>query len=187
MKKFKKILALALSLIMILSFLASCGNEETAPAGDSSAETTEDNVIRKVEAFTSVTTEGEDVTEEIFKNSRITMINMWGTFCSPCINEMPDLEKISKEYDKEEFQLIGIVSDSMDKDDPKLKDIIEKTGVTYTNIMNSESLVKVIMNAVQAVPTTVFVDSEGNIVHVEVGGKSYDVWKNIIDNVLENV
>lgn len=187
MKKFKKILALALALIMILSFATSCGNEETAPAGDSSTETTEDNVIRKVEAFTSVTTEGEDVTEEIFKESEVTMINMWGTFCSPCINEMPDLEKISNEYDKEKFQLVGIVSDSMDKDDPKVKDVIEKTGVTYTNIMNSDSLVKVIMNAVQAVPTTVFVDSEGNIIHVEMGGKDYETWKNIIDKVLENV
>ena len=187
MKKFKKILALTLALVMMLASLAACGNEEAVPSEDNGAETSEENVIRKVEAFTSVTTEGEDVTEEIFKNSEVTMINMWGTFCSPCINEMPDLEKISKEYDKKEFQLVGIVSDSMDKDDPKVKNVIEKTGVTYTNIMNSESLVKVIMNAVQAVPTTVFVDSEGNIIHVEVGGKDYDSWKNIIDNVLENV
>ena len=187
MKKIKKISALALSLIMILSFATACGNEDNASAGSGNAETTEDNVIRKVEAFTSVTTEGEEVTEKIFSNSEVTMINMWGTFCSPCINEMPDLEKISKEYEKEQFQLIGIVSDSMDKDDPKVKNVIEKTGVTYTNIMNSDSLVQVIMNAVQAVPTTVFVDSEGNIIHVEVGGKDYDGWKNIIDKVLENV
>lgn len=41
---------------------------------------------------------GNRVTEEIFKDYSLTMINVWGTFCSPCVGEMPDIEKLYQYY-----------------------------------------------------------------------------------------
>ena len=48
-------------------------------------------------AFESETLDGEKVTEEIFQQADLTMVNIWATFCGPCIQEMPDLAQLSEE------------------------------------------------------------------------------------------
>ncbi len=177
MKKFKKILVLSLSMIALLAMLSGCGKPE---------EETE-NVITNFGTFESKTFEGETVTEEVFKNAEVTMINVWGTFCSPCIHEMPDLEKISQTYKEKGFQLIGLVSDNDTPGAGTVKQIIEQTGTTYTHIMNSQELSSGILSAVQAVPTTIFVDKKGKILQVVVGGKNYEQWSEIVSDVMESV
>ena len=48
-----------------------------------------------VPAFTTEDLDGNEVTESILKDKDVTMINIWGTFCPPCIEEMPELAKLS--------------------------------------------------------------------------------------------
>ena len=69
--------------------------------------------------FTASTTEGEDWNSEKFANSKLTMINVWATYCNPCLAEMPDLGELAAEYDAADFQIIGVVSDVMAEDDSK--------------------------------------------------------------------
>lgn len=187
MKKMRKILLTTLVIILSISVFAACGNESTESTESTENTGNEENVITNFGSFESLTFEGDKVTESVFANSKLTMINVWGTFCGPCVNEMPDLEKLQKEYDKEEFQLIGIVSDKMTPGDESAREIIDKTGVTYLQIMNSESLAHGTLAAVQAVPTTIFVDKDGEIVNVAVGGKTYENWKTLVEQVLENM
>ena len=49
-------------------------------------------------AFETQTHYGIPVTEEIFTQADLTMVNIWGTFCGPCIREMPDLGELADEY-----------------------------------------------------------------------------------------
>ena len=185
MKEMKKLFITTLVIVLSIAFFAACGNQESEAPVDNGAAKEEETT--SFGAFDSKTFEGKDVKADVFKNSELTMVNIWGTFCGPCINEMPDLEKLSKEYDREKFQIIGLVSDNATPGDESVREILDKTGVTYTQIMNSESLSKGILSAVQAVPTTVFVDREGKIVNVSVGGKSYKDWKNLVDDIMESM
>lgn len=138
--------------------------------------------------FISEDIEGNEVSSEIFKGKKVTMVNLWATFCSPCIREMPDLEKLSKDYADKGLQIIGIPCDAYnDELVSQAEDIIKYTGVTYLNILPSATLDEAKLNSVMSVPETVFVDENGvQIGESIVGSKSYEQWAEIIDSVLES-
>ena len=75
------------------------------------------------------------------------MVNLWGTFCGPCINEMPHLGEISKEYADKGVAVVGILVDVTDNDgnvfEPQYNnalDIVAQTKVEYVNIIPSKEL-----------------------------------------------
>jgi len=61
--------------------------------------------------FEGTTIDGEALTSDCFAQSKLTMLNIWATYCGPCIQEMPDLGQIAAEYDRAEFQILGLISD----------------------------------------------------------------------------
>ena len=144
-------------------------------------------------AFESETLDGKKVTDEIFKGNKVTMVNVWGTFCGPCINEMPDLGKISEDYKDKGVRVIGVICDTYDyaKNEnlpetvQSAKNIVAETGASYTHILHSASLNKAKLDTIYSVPTTYFLDEDGAIIGSEyVGARSYKQWCQIIDSML---
>lgn len=136
--------------------------------------------------FETVDLQGASVNQDIFAESNLTMLNIWGTFCGPCIREMPDLGELSGEYDKEHFQIVGLISDVGQPKDEVAQEIVDKTKADYTHIINSQELMDGYLGQVQAVPTTVFLDREGKQVgETYTGSRDKDSWKKIIEEVLE--
>jgi len=120
------------------------------------------------------------------------MVNIWGTFCSPCIGEMPDLQTISEEYADKGFQIVGIVCDVKDESDVETiglaKEIVNQTGVKYVNIIPSASLDSAILNSILSVPATIFLDENGQQIGQNyVGSRSLEGWKAIIDSILSDM
>ena len=137
-------------------------------------------------SFETVTLDGTAVTQDIFQEADLTMVNIWGTFCGPCISEMPDLGELADEYAEKGVQIVGIVSDVTDPGNEEAKAIVEETGADYTHIVTDPSMLDGYLAGVQVVPTTVFVNSEGKKVgDIYTGAKSKEVWSGIIDELLE--
>lgn len=135
--------------------------------------------------FETQTHYGIPVTEEIFTQADLTMVNIWGTFCGPCIREMPDLGELADEYAEKGVQIVGIISDVTTTYHADVETIIQKTGADYTHLILTESLYRGYLSEVQVVPTTVFVDSEGKQVgEVYTGSKDKETWAEIIDTAL---
>ncbi len=142
-------------------------------------------------SFTAPGLEGGVYSGTVFQGHRLTMMNVWGTYCSPCIREMPELERLSKEYG-EAFRLIGVVIDAADRNlnvIPEIKEeakkIASQTGATYLQLLPSRSLNDLFLSGVQATPVTVFLDENGVILGEPVyGNKDYDGWKKLIDAYL---
>ena len=138
--------------------------------------------------FTASTTEGEDWNSEKFANSKLTMINVWATYCNPCLAEMPDLGELAAEYDAADFQIIGVVSDVLAEDDSKnieyAKQLIEETKANYPHLLLNESLYMSFVGAVSAVPTTFFVRQDGSMVGYLTGAMAKENWKELIDELL---
>lgn len=174
----------------VQSALKESGTNETqgkgaeTDAGDAS--TTADNGLFGI--FSSKTIFNEDVDQNIFTEADLTMVNIWGTFCGPCIREMPDLGELSQEYEEKGVKIVGIVSDVIEAEDAQALEIVEATKADYTHIVLSEDLYANYLNKVSVVPTTVFVDREGKQVgSVYAGAKSKAQWAKLIDELLEQV
>jgi len=143
--------------------------------------------------FETADLDGNKVTEALFADNRVTMINIWGTFCPPCIREMPDLGQLSTAYKEKGVQIVGVVIDALDRYgrvDDKIKadarKIIDKTKADYLHVAPTIAMFSGLLKDVQAVPTTIFVDSKGHqIGEAYLGSRSYKDWKKIIDSILE--
>ncbi len=128
--------------------------------------------------------------EDLFSNNTITMINIWGTYCGPCINEMPDLEVLNKRLKEKNCGIIGVVCDISglnDKQHTELaEEIIQSTGVTYLNLLPWSKLDA--QMPTEYIPTTYFVDSSGQIIgEMVVGARGADDYEAIINSLLKNL
>ncbi|HKM34195.1 MAG TPA: rhodanese-like domain-containing protein [Lachnospiraceae bacterium] len=143
-------------------------------------------------SFSTVDLNGEYVDESFFQDKKITMVNVWATFCSPCLQEMPELGELSQEYADKDVQFVGVVLDTMDADAnvdqsqvENARQLVEQTGASYTHLLPSRDLLQAGLAEMYYVPTTFFVDSNGSIVgETYVGSKSKEEWTAIIDSVI---
>lgn len=188
----KKVIALVLSILCVMLIFASCGNgggsdvteqNSTQPTGSSFPRG--DEIFKDTESYDL---DGNKVDSSIFKGKKLTMVNVWGTFCSPCIGEMPDLQKLSENYADKDFQIIGIVCDIDGKDDSEkielAKEICEETGVKYVSLVPSESLDDALLDSVVSVPATFFLDEDGKQLDRNyIGSRSYEGWTAIVDSI----
>ena len=143
-------------------------------AGNTSGET---KSAMPVPAFTTEDLDGNEVTESILKDKDVTMINIWGTFCPPCIEEMPELAKLSASL-PENAQIIGILCDVSLNDKSALQDaksIVSKAGTNYPCLLLNDSLTDY-LSQFMYVPTTIFVDSEGNQIGEPVVGADFNAY-----------
>lgn len=124
--------------------------------------------------------------EEFYKEKSLTLVNVWGTFCGPCKEEMPDLAKLYEDY-KDKVNFLGVVVDtnvSMDTNVEEAQQIIKDSGVNYKNIMPNPTTEDTLVN-ITAMPTTFFVNSEGKVLGGFVGKANKDSLAATIDKLLE--
>lgn len=187
MKKIKGLL-----IMMMLLVLTACGSNQTEEVDTVETQETEEREekeeVKIFGVFDSQTLDGEKVTEDIFSEAELTMVNIWGTFCGPCISEMPDLGEISREYADKGFQIIGLLSDVNEPGDETALQIVNETKADYRHIVASEDLIINVLQYVSAVPTTIFVDEEGNMVgQIYSGSRDKESWELIINQCLVEV
>ena len=179
-------MAVSLLLVMIL-FLCGCGSS----SGREENTTAQNGNPRGKQQFgTFVTTgmDGTEVNQDIFSEAELTMVNIWATYCSPCISEMPHLQELSEEYADKNVAIVGIISDVTQAGDPNAVEVMELTGVRYPQLVHSQDLYDNFLHLVQAVPTTVFVDKDGiRVGDVIMGAKTKDGWIEEIEKRLEMI
>lgn len=185
-----KLVLLILVLICMLS--VGCGKkDETGTVADVQTTTTAEGQEVYVLEFEAATVDGEKITSECFTDSKLTMINVWATYCSPCLSEMPDLGEIAAAYDKSEFQIMGIVcdvmSDAKEADIQYVKELINTTKADYPHLLLNESLYINLVGAVESVPTTFFVNQKGELLGYVVGAQSKSTWEGIINDLLADI
>ncbi|MDR1771367.1 MAG: TlpA family protein disulfide reductase [Hungatella sp.] len=149
-------------------------------------ESTETVLGDAMPTFTTKDLNGNTVTNDIFAKKKLTVVNVWGTFCGPCIEEMPELEAWSKEL-SDDIQIIGIVGDIDGEKDTKhlnlAKKIVEKAGVSFINLNVNDNF-KDLMDGIIGYPTTFLVDQSGAIVGDPIVGAEMDSYKSAVEAYL---
>lgn len=140
----------------------------------------------KIPAFKAKDLDGNEVTDSIFKEKDLTVVNIWGTFCTPCVEEMPELGEWAKEM-PDNVQIVGLVCDIESDNDETHKElaktIMEKADAGFTQIIANNDFSS-IMNWVTGVPSTIFVDKEGNITGKPIIGADVSAYKKFVENYL---
>ena len=207
MTKQKKYLGISLLVAMGL-MLAACGAGGTSSgaeaaqsaSGSNSPSSPSESVAQEKapEPFTAFETTdlmtGEARNQSLFADYDLTLINVWATFCGPCLSEMPDLGELSAEYAEQGVQVVGIVTDVLNADGTfsesqleTAREIVDKTGANYVHLLPSKDL-DVVLRAITAVPTTIFVDKDGNMVgKAYLGARDADGWRAIIEEMRKEV
>ncbi|MDE5699042.1 MAG: TlpA family protein disulfide reductase [Lachnospiraceae bacterium] len=160
------------------------GNTEEAEKSGSNAGT---GIPSQMPSFTAKDLDGNTVTEDIFGEKDLTVVNIWGTFCPPCIAEMPELGEWADAM-PDNVQIVGLIIDISGDEDTKHHDlavtITETAGVKYTNIIANTDF-NDILKWVVGVPTTLFVDQNGAIVGEPIVGANVEGYKTFVEEYLD--
>lgn len=157
-------------------------NEEGAPI-------TETGFPSQIPSFSAKDLDGNTVTEDIFAGKDLTVVNIWGTFCNPCIAEMPELGEWAASM-PDNVQIVGLIVDISGDEDTRHHDlaveITKKAGAEFTHIIANADL-NALMQWIVGVPTTLFVDQEGNLVGEPVIGADVDGYKTFVEEYLNGL
>lgn len=157
----------------------------------SAEQSTEEGAFEKM-SLTNLA--GDEIDKTIFEGHDLTVINVWATSCKPCLSEMPELAKLSDEYEQNggQVQIIGLCTDLVDMDANRVdsqielaNQIVELTGADYTHLVPDDEMLNFLMENIIGVPTTFFVDSQGKEVGESViGARDQAAWQEEINNRL---
>ncbi|MBU5335422.1 TlpA family protein disulfide reductase [Intestinibacter bartlettii] len=194
--KITKKVVLALVAMMAMSSLVGCSKSNGgASNGANQSQSQEINKnLSESKLFKNLDTEdldGNKIDKSIFAKNKLTMVNVWNTGCTPCVEEIPVLDKLNKEYRDKRVSIKGLLLESrvgLNEEERKtVNEILSKANATYQQILTSQSMLDDDTLLLQAFPTTFFVDKDGNIVDSIEGSNDYDGWKAKIEEVLKKV
>ena len=145
-----------------------------------------------VGTFETTDIDGNTYTEKVFSDYDLTLVNAFTTWCSPCVNEMPELEKLYQEMKDQGVDVVGMVLDSVSEDGTPDDSIVqkaqllkEKTGVTYPLLIPDKGFLNGRISGLQSFPESFFVDKDGNIVGDPImGSNTFDGWKEAVEKQL---
>jgi thiol-disulfide isomerase/thioredoxin len=138
-------------------------------------------------AFSTLDLDGRQVTSSVFAEKKLTMLNFWATWCPPCLSEMPDLGRLGRTM-PEGSQLIGVLMDADDEESiDEAQGILEEAKADFPQIVPVREMAS-FLRSVSAIPTTIFVDSQGQIVGKPlVGSRSEAAYRAAIEDALQSL
>ncbi|MEP7302800.1 MAG: TlpA disulfide reductase family protein [Caldimonas sp.] len=93
------------------------------------------------------------------QRGRVVMVNFWATWCGPCRQEMPQLDRLYQKYRASGFVLLGV---NVDDDVHKAADVAAKLGVSFPVLLDTDKAVSKLYD-LSTMPSTVIIDRDGKV------------------------
>ena len=152
------------------------------------------NVATDLSNLQTMDIDGKEFSGKDFSDYDLTMVNVFATWCSPCVQEIPDLAEIQKEMKDKGVNIVGVVTDTVDQTGEnqealeKAKLIRERSKAEYPFLIPDKSNFNGRLSGIQAFPETFFVDKKGQIVgETYSGSRNKKAWIEIIEKELAKV
>ena len=99
------------------------------------------------------------------QRGRVVMVNFWATWCGPCRQEMPHLNKLHDKYRDAGFVLLGV---NIDDNARAATDLAAKLGLRFPVLLDTDKSVSRLYD-LGSMPATVLIDREGRVRHLHRG------------------
>jgi len=104
---------------------------------------------------------------------QVVLINFWASWCGPCRQEMPLLDRLHQRYEDTGFAVLGV---NVEGEVAPAREIVDKTNVSFPVLIDEGQLVSELYK-LEAMPSTVVVDRDGRIRYIHRGYKPGDEAK----------
>ena len=139
-------------------------------------------------SFSTKTLYGKSFSSSCFSGYDLIFINFWAEWCGPCVGELPDLQKIHKNYKN-----VLVIGAYVSYDNDAAIETAESCGVSYPLISTADVLqlydyLTIYDDGSFSIPQTCLFDNRGyQIGESYVGSRSYDSWASIVEDALSNL
>ena len=122
------------------------------------------------------------------RNGKILFLNIWATWCAPCVEEYPDLVKLAHLYSNSDVEVVGISADYPDEIESKIQPFLKKQNVPFRSFVAKFDHQEDFINSVNpkwsgALPATLIIDQTGKQRFFRVGAGTFDLFRSSIDSV----
>lgn len=119
-----------------------------------------------------ITEKGEERTLSGFRGKAV-LLNVWATWCPPCREEMPSLDRLQRLKGGPDFEVVAL---SIDKDGAnKVRPFFDEVGISSLQMYLDPSMTAMKTLGVVGLPTTLLIDAKGNELKRWVGPREWDV------------
>lgn len=126
--------------------------------------------------YAAMTLNGDTLTLQEMRGKPV-LLNVWATWCKPCVREMPALERLHQEMSPEGLTIVAVSVDNaaFGVADPKysVQAFTEEFGLTFTILLDPENRVESAFRVV-GLPMTFLIDRDGRIVERIIGAREWD-------------
>ena len=144
-----------------------------------------DRLIGQTLEFETIDLDGNVVkSADLFKDNAVTMVNLWGTWCSNCINEMAELAQLHTRLQEKGCGIVGLEYElkPIETMADTARAVMTANGTTYPNTIMPQG--DPILSQFGSFPTTLFVDSEGKILTYPIVGAAVDRYEPTVEALL---
>ena len=117
----------------------------------------------------------------------IIVLTFWAPWCNPCMAELPHLNRIDKNYEDRDVNVVAVSIDAA-RHISKVKAYVKSRKYAFTTLIDRDTTVVSQYNPSKAIPYTVVIDRQGRIVHFHTGyaNGDEDIYIDLIEEMLEN-
>ena len=119
------------------------------------------------------------------QRGKVVLINIWATWCGPCVAEMPDIDQLAKDY-AEELVVIGV---NCGEAEQTIADFVAENGYSYLFAADTDYYISGMLYPTTAIPYTIVVDADGMITQLHRGGGAgmYEVLEGYVLEAMETI
>lgn len=141
------------ALTLCAALLAACGKMEERfkplAAGDD------------VPAYSTLTLAGDTIRVGVGQPRELTLVNVWATWCVPCQQEFPDLQRIHSDYGARGLRVVGVSVDA-ESDREKIPEFARTYSVTFTIGHDSQGRIRNLYRSI-GIPESYLISPEGKL------------------------
>lgn len=102
---------------------------------------------------------------------KIVLVNVWATWCAPCVYEMPSMEKLYKEFKGQHFEILAVSIDEVGGE--AVAPFMKKYKLTFPALLDPEGSIKALYG-VTGIPETFIIDAAGMVIGKIIGPRDWD-------------